>query len=128
MKRFKLTKLPPYLIFYIKRFNKNWFYTEKNPTIVNFPIKNVDLSDCLEGYEEGMDATYNLVANVVHDGDPNAGKGSYRVHILHQGTKQWFEMQDLHVASILPQMITLSEAYIQIWALNKSKGVKKMET
>ena len=127
MKRFKLTKLPPYLIFYIKRFNKNWFYVEKNPTIVNFPIKNVDLSDCLEGYEEGMDATYNLVANVVHDGDPNAGKGSYRVHILHQGTKQWYEMQDLHVVSILPQMITLSEAYIQIWALNK-KSAKKMET
>jgi U4/U6.U5 tri-snRNP-associated protein 2 len=24
-------------------------------------------------------------------------------------------MQDLHVNEILPQMITLSEAYIQIW-------------
>jgi U4/U6.U5 tri-snRNP-associated protein 2 len=24
-------------------------------------------------------------------------------------------MQDLHVTEILPQMITLSEAYIQIW-------------
>ena len=128
MKRFKLTKLPPYLIFYIKRFNKNWFYVEKNPTIVNFPIKNIDLSDCLDGYEEGKsEATYNLVANIVHDGDPNAGKGSYRVHILHQGTKEWYEMQDLHVVKILPQMITLSEAYIQIWSLNK-KSAKKMET
>jgi len=39
MKRFELTRLPPYLIFYIKRFTKNLFFTEKNPTIVNFPVK-----------------------------------------------------------------------------------------
>ncbi|KFP91517.1 U4/U6.U5 tri-snRNP-associated protein 2, partial [Apaloderma vittatum] len=38
LKRFQLTKLPPYLIFCIKRFTKNNFFVEKNPTIVNFPI------------------------------------------------------------------------------------------
>lgn len=27
----------------------------------------------------------------------------------------WYELQDLHVVDVLPQMITLSEAYIQIW-------------
>lgn len=30
-----------------------------------------------------------------------------------QGTGKWYEMQDLQVTDILPQMITLSEAYIQ---------------
>uniref|UniRef100_A0A8D1RHH5 ubiquitinyl hydrolase 1 n=1 Tax=Sus scrofa TaxID=9823 RepID=A0A8D1RHH5_PIG len=69
LKRFQLTKLPPYLIFCIKRFTKNNFFVEKNPTIVNFPI----------------------------------------------GTGKWYELQDLQVTDILPQMITLSEAYIQIW-------------
>lgn len=29
-------------------------------------------------------------------------------------------MQDLHVTDILPQMITLTEAYIQIYELNTS--------
>lgn len=38
LKRFQLTHLPPYLIFCIKRFTKNNFFVEKNPTIVNFPI------------------------------------------------------------------------------------------
>lgn len=38
LKRFQLTKLPPYLVFCIKRFTKNNFFVEKNPTIVNFPI------------------------------------------------------------------------------------------
>ena len=31
-----------------------------------------------------------------------------------QPTGKWFEIQDLHVADILPQLITLSEAYIQV--------------
>lgn len=31
-----------------------------------------------------------------------------------QGTGKWYEMQDLHVTDILPQMITLTEAYIQV--------------
>lgn len=43
LKRFQLTKLPPYLVFCIKRFTKNNFFVEKNPTIVNFPITYVQL-------------------------------------------------------------------------------------
>lgn len=34
--------------------------------------------------------------------------------ILLQGAGQWFELQDLHVQDLLPQMITLAEAYIQV--------------
>lgn len=48
----------------------------------------------------------------MHDGEPN--KGTYRVHVLKQGNSKWYEMQDLHVIDILPQMITLTEAYIQV--------------
>lgn len=39
LKRFEITQLPPYLILYIKRFTKNTFFVEKNPTVVNFPVK-----------------------------------------------------------------------------------------
>lgn len=60
--------------------------------------------------------TYDLVANIVHDGEP--GQGTYRVHILHRATGQWYELQDLHVTQILPQMITLTEAYIQVTIIN----------
>ncbi|KAI8988673.1 hypothetical protein BDB01DRAFT_719137 [Pilobolus umbonatus] len=45
-KRYSITLLPEFLIFHIKRFNKNNWASEKNPTIVNFPIKNVDVSNC----------------------------------------------------------------------------------
>lgn len=36
---------------------------------------------------------------------------------LRQGTQKWYEMQDLHVTDILPQMIPLSESYIQVGKL-----------
>lgn len=117
MRRFQLTRMPKYLILYIKRFTKNTFFKEKNPTIVNFPVKDLDLTDLLpaEEREKQPKPVYDLIANIVHEGEPEPGKGSYRVHILHRATSSWFELQDLHVTELLPQMIPLSESYIQIW-------------
>jgi len=121
-KKFSLIKLPNFIIIYFKRFTKNYFVLEKNPTIVNFPIKNIDFGDLLteEHRTEHKYTTYNLVANIVHDGEPGSGKGSYRCHVMHKGQGKWYELQDLHVADILPQMITLSESYIQIFEVDKS--------
>ena len=41
--RYHLSKLPQNLILFFKRFEKNMFFTEKNPTIVNFPLKKLSL-------------------------------------------------------------------------------------
>ena len=46
-RRFRVTKLPAFLVLHIKRFTKNRFYMEKNPTIVNFPVKNLELADII---------------------------------------------------------------------------------
>ena len=83
---------------------------------MNFPIKELDLTEFLPK-TSNFTAVYNLVANMVHDGTPNGG--SYRIHLQHKGAKHWFEMQDLHVTDLLPEMISLSEAYIQIYELCK---------
>lgn len=90
LKRFVITRFPRYLILYIKRFTRNTFFIEKNPTIVNFPIKNVDLSELLEKGAEQLGpngdgkVVYDLIANIVHDGEPKHGKGTFRIHILHK--------------------------------------------
>ncbi|GMR58778.1 hypothetical protein PMAYCL1PPCAC_28973, partial [Pristionchus mayeri] len=122
LKRFELLSLPQYLIISYKRFHKNQWFVEKNPTIVNFPISNVDLYDCVaEDKKTSLKyTTYDLLANIIHDGPPENG-GRYRTQILHAGTNKWFELEDLHVKDILPQMITLAESYIQIWKLNTEK-------
>ena len=115
LKKFELIQLPRFIILYIKRFTKNTFFVEKNPTIVNFPVKSIEFGDLLSEevkakHTEGT--TYDLMANIVHDGKPEGG--SYKVHVLHKGSGKWYEMADLYCQEILPQMITLTEAYIQV--------------
>lgn len=65
----------------MKRFTKNNWFLEKNPTIVTFPLKNFDLRQFIpiDGKES---AKYDLIANICHEGEPN--KGSYKIHVYHK--------------------------------------------
>jgi len=42
-RKYSIKKLPRYLIIHVKRFRNNNWFMEKNPTLVNFPIRNLDL-------------------------------------------------------------------------------------
>jgi U4/U6.U5 tri-snRNP-associated protein 2 len=44
-RRYRIRKLPPYLILHLARFQSNRFLKEKNHTIVPFPVRNLDLSN-----------------------------------------------------------------------------------
>ena len=48
--------------------------------------RNVDFGELLapEIRAKHKNTTYDLMANIVHDGEPGAGKGTYRVHVLHK--------------------------------------------
>ncbi|KAI9320926.1 hypothetical protein BX666DRAFT_1912688 [Dichotomocladium elegans] len=115
-RRYQITHLPQYLIFHIKRFDKNNWTLEKNPTIVTFPIKNLDMANfTTDPNAKSLGTHYDLLANICHEGKPEPGQGTYKVHVHHRGTEQWYQIQDLIVEEIMPQMIFLSESYIQIW-------------
>jgi U4/U6.U5 tri-snRNP-associated protein 2 len=67
---------------------------------------------------------YDLVANITHDSPAGVGRegqsdplqdGSYKCHVQHRGTKQWYEIQDLHVQEVMPQLIGLSESSLLIF-------------
>mmetsp|Transcript_5509 Transcript_5509/g.5938 ORF Transcript_5509/g.5938 Transcript_5509/m.5938 type:complete len:503 (+) Transcript_5509:36-1544(+) len=111
--KMRINKLPKYLIINYKRFVKNNFYVEKNPTIVNFPINNFDLRQHVWLNDPTQRTNYNLVANICHEGKQKGG--IYKVHVRHKALDQWFEIQDLQVTPILPQQVALSEAFIQIY-------------
>lgn len=112
--RYRVTKSPPYLMFHMVRFKKNNFFKEKNPTLVSFPMKDMDLRDCIPSLPT---TKYNLIANIVHDSKPE--DGYFRVFVQRKSQELWYEMQDLHVAETLPQMVELSEAYMQIYELQE---------
>ncbi|OGE53638.1 hypothetical protein PENARI_c007G11127 [Penicillium arizonense] len=67
-----LHPLPPYLFFHIKRFSKNRFVSERNPTIVTFPSpRSLDMSPYVEPnpdiWPPGEPILYDLVANIILD-------------------------------------------------------------
>lgn len=115
--RYRVTRLPKYMILHMRRFTKNNFFVEKNPTLVNFPVKNLELKDYIPlptpKQNEKLKSKYDLIANIVHDGKP--GEGYYRAFVQCKSEELWYEMQDLHVTETLPQMVALSEAYMQIY-------------
>lgn len=116
-RKMKITRLPKFLVLHVKRFVKNQFFTEKNPTIVNFPVKGLNLGECVP-VPEGKPAVYDLVANVVHEG--KAGEGTYRVQVQRKSEGVWYEVQDLQVTEVLPQVVALSEAYLQVYQIREN--------
>ncbi|KAG8722431.1 hypothetical protein FRC08_002412 [Ceratobasidium sp. 394] len=134
LKRFRCTRLPPYIILHFKRFTKNNFVEEKNPTIVNFPIYGVDFSPVLErpGDTSNSPIIYDLVANVVHESTAGTARDKqstvWKVH-LRAGSgerEQWLQIQDMIVEDIRKEMIFLGETVLQIWELSsRSPGKGK---
>ena len=124
-RRFKIKKLPKHLMLHMKRFTKNNFFVEKNPTIFNFPIKNLDLAAVVPipttKAKAPVSARYDLIANVCHEGvgGGKAGSGTYRAHIHRKVEDAWYEVQDLRVVDILPQIVSLSETYMQLYELKR---------
>lgn len=47
-RKYNIQKLPDFLILHLARFKTNQYSREKNPTIVAFPVKNLDLSDYVQ--------------------------------------------------------------------------------
>merc|ERR1712032_697150 len=153
-RRHRIRMLPNYLIINLARFKNNRFNYEKNPTIVSFPVTNLDLSqylyeskhshhteediramdinqltdECLtiisKKVPKHLEHKYNLVANITHNIPAEVGRegkinpleeGSYRCHVQHKASGKWYELQDLHVQEIMPQLIGVSESYLLIF-------------
>jgi len=123
LKRYKCQQLPPYIILHFKRFTKNMFVEEKNPTIVNFPLRGLDFKDYLDAPPNHPSTVYDLIANVTHESTVGTTRDKeatvYKVH-LRAGSgggedEEWFQIQDLIVEKTRKEMIFLGETVLQIW-------------
>jgi len=110
-RQYVITQLPKYLVVHIKRFSQNTqHFAEKNPTIVNFPVRNLEMGSYTS---PPTSRKYHLMASLQHDGTAEAGQ--YRAFVHFRANDQWYEVQDLHVNGVHPQLISVSESYIQVW-------------
>ncbi|TFY71840.1 hypothetical protein EVG20_g1168 [Dentipellis fragilis] len=123
LRRYKCQRLPPYIILHYKRFTKNAFVEERNPTIVNFPLRGVDFREYLDAPPSHPPTVYDLVANVTQESVADTARNQestvWKVH-LRAGSgggdnEKWFQIQDLIVEEIRKEMIFLGETVLQIW-------------
>jgi len=105
-RRFKIVQMPSFLVLNIHRFKKNSFFWEKNSSIVNFPIKNFDTKDISPLSTQKTTTLYDLIATVSHEG--SFEDGIYKVYIHRKIEDIWYEIQDLNVKEVLPQIVALS--------------------
>ncbi|UNI18857.1 Ubiquitin carboxyl-terminal hydrolase 10 [Purpureocillium takamizusanense] len=127
-KRYRLLHpLPPYLMLHVKRFSQNKFVSERNPTIVTFDARNLDMSPYVEPnpaeWPPSEPIWYDLVANVVHEAvrskedvaDTGEERKTWKVQVKDKATGQWVVCQDLYVDKVQSELLYLGETYLQIW-------------
>lgn len=126
-KRYRLLHpLPPFLLFHIKRFSKNKFVEERNPTIVTFDARNLDLSPYVEPnpslHPPGDPIWYDLVANIVHEGvrgkddvEGEVERRAWKCQVQERATGEWRVVQDLFVERTQRELLYLGESYLQVW-------------
>eukprot|EP00924_Labyrinthula_sp_SR-Ha-C_P000100 maker-scaffold_39-snap-gene-1.0-mRNA-1 protein AED:0.03 eAED:0.04 QI:0/0/0/1/1/1/2/0/476 len=137
----KLIAAPKYLVINIKRFKKNNFFWEKNPTIVKFPLDGLDLTHFFKKQQ-----IYKLISIILHESplslinreEESTGTGNilkknpmalgrFKVQLRNfakdakKVNKEWFEIEDLRVTELMPQQITLGEVYTLVY----QRGSKK---
>jgi ubiquitin C-terminal hydrolase len=114
-------KLPKILVINIKRFATKQFFNEINPTIVFFPLVDLDMFDFCNLKEEDkflVNTKYNLISNIIFEGDLK--NGSYQLQILNKSNNKWYHIVDLEIKEIVqPQEISISKSYIQIFELKE---------
>lgn len=138
-KRYRLLHpLPPYLMFHVKRFSQNKFVSERNPTIVTFDARNLDMSPYVEPnpaeWPPGEPIWYDLVANIIHEAvrvrddvaDSGEERKTWKVQLRDRATGEWLVCQDLYVDKVQSELLYLGETYLQVWERRREpKGKAK---
>ncbi|KAI9676229.1 MAG: hypothetical protein M1829_003058 [Trizodia sp. TS-e1964] len=127
-KRYRLLHpLPPYLLLHIKRFSRNKFVAERNPTIVTFPVRSLDMAPYVEPnpavQAPGEPVWYDLAANITHEAirarddsvEGEAGAKVWRVQLRDRARDEWRMVQDLWVEEVRREVLFLGESYVQVW-------------
>lgn len=128
--------LPPYLLLQVKRFSQNKFVAERNPTIVTFDSRDLDVSPYVEPDPSvappGEPIYYDLVANVVHEAvrlredvaDTGEERKTWKVQLLDKARGEWVVCQDLFVDKIQRELLCMGESYLQVWERRRGPARK----
>jgi len=109
-KKFDLWMLPPILVIHLKRFSyKNRYWREKLETLVNYPIKTLDMSTYVKG-PNASHCVYDLYAVSNHYG--SLGGGHYTAYGKNRLNNNWYKFDDSSVSRVDEMRVVSNSAYV----------------
>ncbi|XP_007253331.3 ubiquitin carboxyl-terminal hydrolase 4 [Astyanax mexicanus] len=108
-KKFDLWSLPRILVVHLKRFSYNRCWRDKLDTIVDFPIRDLNMSEFVCD-PKAAPYVYDLVAVSNHYG--GMGGGHYTAYAKNKVDGKWYYFDDSSVSSASEDQIVTKAAYV----------------
>ena len=105
-KKMEIYKSPPILILHLKRFTNN----NKLSILVDYPVKDLDLSDYIKNEDDNTSRLYDLFAVSNHYG--GMGGGHYVAYGQNYFNKRWYKFDDSSVQEINEDQVVKESGYV----------------
>ena len=109
-KTLKLCRLPQVLVIHLKRFSGASFRREKLSTLVDFPLRGLDLEDYIADDFDVDVPLYDLICVSNHIGGMNGGH--YTAFCKNMTDDSWYNFDDTIVRKISERDVVSSSAYV----------------
>ncbi|XP_054448390.1 ubiquitin carboxyl-terminal hydrolase 2 isoform X2 [Pteronotus mesoamericanus] len=113
IKKFSIQRFPKILVLHLKRFSESRIRTSKLTTVVNFPLRDLDLREFAS--ENTNHAVYNLYAVSNHSGTTMGGH--YTAYCRSPVTGEWHTFNDSSVTPMFSSQVRTSDAYLLFYEL-----------
>uniref|UniRef100_A0A3B3DM78 Ubiquitin carboxyl-terminal hydrolase 15 n=4 Tax=Oryzias melastigma TaxID=30732 RepID=A0A3B3DM78_ORYME len=108
-KKLDLWSLPPVLVVHLKRFSYSRYMRDKLDSLVDFPLRDLDMSEFLINPNAGP-CRYDLIAVSNHYG--GMGGGHYTGYAKNKDDGKWYNFDDSSVSPASEDQIVSKAAYV----------------
>uniref|UniRef100_A0A4W6FJE7 Ubiquitin carboxyl-terminal hydrolase n=1 Tax=Lates calcarifer TaxID=8187 RepID=A0A4W6FJE7_LATCA len=112
-KKLDLWSLPPVLVVHLKRFSYSRYMRDKLDSLVDFPLRDLDMSEFLINPNAGP-CRYDLIAVSNHYG--GMGGGHYTAYAKNKDDGKWYNFDDSSVSPANEDQIVVSILICRSWA------------
>uniref|UniRef100_A0A8C4HJ09 Ubiquitin carboxyl-terminal hydrolase n=1 Tax=Dicentrarchus labrax TaxID=13489 RepID=A0A8C4HJ09_DICLA len=121
-KKFDLWSLPRILVVHLKRFSYNRCWRDKLDTVVDFPIRDLNMSEFVCDPKAGP-YIYDLIAVSNHYG--GMGGGHYTAYGKNKVDGKWYYFDDSSVSSATEDQIVTKAAYVLFYQRRDEEAPSK---
>ncbi|XP_075370615.1 ubiquitin carboxyl-terminal hydrolase 4 isoform X1 [Mycteria americana] len=117
-KKFDLWSLPRILVVHLKRFSYSRYWRDKLDTVVEFPIRGLNMSEFVCDPRAGS-YVYDLIAVSNHYGA--MGVGHYTAYAKNKVNDKWYYFDDSNVSVASEDQIVTKAAYVLFYQRRSSE-------